>query len=257
MGKFILGVLLGLIVGGALIFYFFIGAPRSAKAPGAPIKPPEAGGPPPGTATVVLNQQFFDTILGTIFRDINAPSFPLGGAAQNVESVDPKMTVFGLQQPAGCESKITLKPEGSGVQTGVRLEEGKINAPLAFTGNYNIPFVGCTQFAGWAQGNLELRFDEQQQTVFGQINVETVNLDGVMPVASGFVTPLVQSSLNNRVNPIEVLRGQQIALNVPINAADGRLQAKVKDVRSEIKENALYLYVTYDFTGTRGLQPTP
>ena len=253
MGRIIVGFLIGLLLGGALTFYLFVGTPKAVKAPGAPIKPPDAGGPPPGTATLVFNQQFFDTVLNTIFRDLNAPSFPVG-LAGNKSPSDAGSMNFALQQE-GCDNRITLKPEGSGTVTGVRLEDGKITAPLAFGGRANVPFIGCTDFSGWAQGNLELRFDEAQQNVYGQINVEAVNLEGISPLAGPFITPLVQSTLNSRVNPIQILRGEQIALNLPIQAADGILRANVKDVRSEIKENALNLYVTYNFTGVRGAAP--
>jgi hypothetical protein len=152
-----------------------------------------------------------------------------------------------------CEGKIALKPEGSGVTTGVRLEGEKISAPLAFSGSTSV-FGQCINFAGWAQASLNLRFDESQQNVYGQIDVETVNLDGVSPIVGGFVTPLVQSSLNSRVNPITILRGQQLALNLPIAASGGTLAAKVKDVRSEVKDNAVNLYVTYDFAGTKEIK---
>jgi len=247
---FLLGSLLGLIIGGALVFFFFSGAPRAANAPpGIPIQPPDAGGVPPGTAQIVLRQDFFNQILQTIFRDMNAPSFPLNLTGQN-NTENGEVVRYGLLQNAtGCEGKITLLPEGSGVQTGLRFEENRLTAPLAFSGTYNIPVVGCTTFTGWAQANLELRYDAGQQSVYGQINVETVNLDGVVPVISSFVTPIVQSTINQRVNPIQVLQGKQIALNVPINATNGNLQANVKDVRAEVKDNALNLYVIYDFAG--------
>lgn len=247
---FLLGAILGLIIGGAVVFYSFVGAPRAAQLPGDPIKAPEQSGSPAGTAIVVLNQQFFDTILSTIFRDMNAPAFPLNLTGQNnfAETFRPQYASFALQE--NCEGKIALKPEGSGVTTGVRLENGKIGAPLAFSGSTSV-FGQCINFAGWAQANLNLRFDESQQNVYGQIDVETVNLDGLSPIVSGFVTPLVQSSLNSRVNPITILRGQQLALNLPIAASGGNLQAHVKDVRSEVKDNAVNLYVTYDFSGTK------
>lgn len=249
---FLLGAVLGLLIGGGLIFYTFGGVPRAAQLPGAPIQPPDANGLPPGTASVVLNQQFFDTVLATIFRDMNAPAFPLRLTGQKDQSgaIQPQLASFALQNNGTCDGKITLKPEGSGVKTAVRLENGKITAPLAFSGSTSV-LGQCINFTGWAQANLQLRYDETQQTVFGQIDVETVNLDGVLPALSGFVTPLVQTTINNRVNPITILRGQQIALNLPIAATDGNLQARVKDVRSEIKENALNLYVTYDFAGTK------
>ncbi|MDQ3043468.1 MAG: hypothetical protein M3R11_13980 [Acidobacteriota bacterium] len=253
---FLLGAILGLVIGGALVFFLFGGAPRAAQTPpGVPILPPDPNGSPAGTASVVLNQQFFDTVLGTIFRDMNAPAFPLNLTGQNNydEMARPQLASFALQN-GGCDGRIILLPQGSGVTTGVRLEDGKITAPLAFTGSTSV-FGQCINFAGWAQATLALRFDEAQQNVFGQINVETVNLDNVSPVISGFVTPIVQTTINNRVNPITILRGQQLALNLPITASDGTLKANIKDVRSEVKENALSLFVTYDFVGTKGIQP--
>ena len=249
---FILGAVLGLVVGGFLVLYFFGGAPRAAQLPGNPILPPDPNGLPGGTASVVLNQQFFDTVLATIFRDMNAPAFPLNLTGQNKfgAGAKPQYASFALQNQSGCDGQIVLQPEGSGVKTGIRLENGKITAPLAFTGSTSV-FGQCIKFAGWAQANLALRYDAEQQTVFGQINVETVNLDGVLPMVSGFITPLVQTTLNNRVNPIVILRGQQIALNQPIAATNGTLKANVQDVRADIKENALNLYVTYNFAGTK------
>lgn len=251
MGKLIIGILIGLVLGGALVYFLFVGAPRAAEKPGQPIQPPDAAGSPPGTAEVVLKQEFFNNVLQTIFRDMNAPAFPLS-LTEN-RSDNPDSVKYGLLQNQPCESKITLLPEGSGVQTALRFENGNIAAPLAFSGSYSSAF-GCFNFSGWAQANLNLRFDAAQQTVFGVINVETVNVDGLMPVVSGLVTPLVQGTLNQRVNPIQVLQGQQIALNVPIAATDGRLQANVQDVRSEVKNNALHLYVIYDFKGARTTQ---
>ena len=244
---FILGVLAGLLVGGALTFWYVSGVPRSAKVPGQLIQAPDPGGSPPGTAQIVLRQDFFNEVLNTIFRDMNAPSFPLNLAGQNTKA-DPSATTYGLLQASQCDSKISLQKEGSGVQTGLRLENGKIAAPLAFSGSTSV-LGTCIPFAGWAQANLDLRFDAESQAVFGQVNVETVNLDGISPLISGFVTPLVQSTLNQRVNPIQILRGEQIALKLPIAAANGTMQARVTDVRSEVKDNALNLYVIYSFTG--------
>ncbi|HEX8289732.1 MAG TPA: hypothetical protein VF556_17255 [Pyrinomonadaceae bacterium] len=247
---FLLGSLLGLIIGGALVFFFFGGAPRAANAPpGVPIQAPDPGGVSPGTAQIVLRQDFFNQVLQTIFRDMNAPSFPLNLTGQN-DGKSSQVIQYGLLQSGNqCDGKITLLPEGSGVQTGLRFEDNNLSAPLAFAGSTSV-FGNCIQFTGWAQANLQLRYDAEQQTVFGQINVETVNLDGITPIISGFVTPIVQSTLNQRVNPIQILQGRQIAFNMPIAATNGRLQANVKDVRAEVKDNALNLYVIYDFTGS-------
>jgi hypothetical protein len=255
MGKFIGGIILGLITGGAFVFLYLGGVPRAAQTPGVPIRPPDPSGPPAGTAQIVLRQDFFNDVVGHILKDMNAPSFPLGLAENRL--ANPDSVAFGLAQNSqSCDSRITILPEGSGVHTGVSFENNQIAAPLAFSGNYNSPF-GCLQFTGWAKANFELRFDAAQQAVYGRINVETVNLDGVNPLISGFVTPLVQSSLNNRVNPIQIIKGSQIAVDLPISATGGSLVAAVKDVRAEVKDNALSLYVIYDFSGKPTTSPQP
>jgi hypothetical protein len=227
---------LGLVIGGAVVLYFL--SPRSGSAlSGAPIQAPESQ-LQAGTAVLQLNQDFFTPVFQALLRDESPPSFPLS------------LTGQASDQPVNqieC-GKITLKREGSGTTTAVRMENGQILVPIAFTGNFNA-FGNCFNFNGWSMANLELRFDDQQQTVLGQINVQTVNLDGVAPVVSGLITPLVQSTLNQRVNPVQILRGDQIALKVPIKSTDSTLQARVKDVRAEVKENSLFLHIIYNFTG--------
>ena len=228
-----------MILGGVITFFVFVGVPRAEETPGVTIRPPDPNGVPPGTAQIVLREQFFNDVLGTIFTEMNPPSFALG------------------PQGAGeCPGALIVLPEGSGVRTGVRFDKNRLESPLAFRGSYNSP-VGCVQFAGWAQSVMELRFDQATQSVFGQLNVETVNLDGVNPIVNAIVTPLVQSTLNSRVNPIRILEGQQIAVDVPIASANANLKATVKDVRGEVKENALNLYVEYDFGSGPLTQPVP
>jgi hypothetical protein len=234
MARLLVGHLIGLLIGGALTFYLFVGVPRSGQAPGIPIQPPDANGPPAGTAQIVLRQDFFNEVLSTMFAQMKAPSFPLDDRPGN-NSVQPT-----------CASVITILPEGSSVRTGISLENNKLGAPLAFTGSYDSMF-GCLQFTGWAQARMDLRFEPAQQTVFGVLNVETVNLDGVNPVLSGLLTPLVQSTLNTRVNPVRIIDGRQIAINVPIAATQSNLVANVQDVRAEVKDSALNLFVTYNF----------
>jgi hypothetical protein len=246
---FIIGCAAGLILGGILTFYLFVGVPRAALAPGNPILPPDAGGTPPATAQIVLKQDFFNEVLKTIFRDMNAPSFPLSLTENRVpnNAVSPKYALL-QDGGGGCDGRITLLPEGSGVQSGLKFENNKITAPLAFRGSYS-SMLGCLNFTGWTEANLELRFDATQQIVVGQLNIETVNLDGVTSMLGGIVTPIVQKTLNQRVNPIQILQAKQIALNLPIAATNGNMKADVKDVRAEIKDNALNLYVIYEFSG--------
>ncbi len=251
---FILGSLAGLIVGGILTFYLFVGVPRSLQTPGTPIQPPDASGNPPATAQIIVKQEFFNEVLNTIFRDMNAPSFPMS-LTENLDSKSSDSASYALLQNGGCDGRITLLPEGSGVRTVLKFENNKIVAPLAFRGSYST-ILGCVNFTGWTQANLELRFDATQQIVFGQLNMETVNLDGVTSLLSGIITPLVQKTLNSRVNPIQILQAKQIALNLPIAATNGNMTANVKDVRAEIKDNSLNLYVIYEFNGKNTNQNT-
>lgn len=231
MGKLFIGLIIGIIVGGLLTYFLFVGVPHSEKRPGELVKAPDAAGIPPGTAQLVIRQDMLNVALAAIFQQLKPPTFALGSGGDS-----------------SCASNLTILPEGSGVQTSVRFDNNRLNAPLAFTGSYSSPF-GCIPFSGWAQSNLELRFDQNTQSVFGIVNVETVNLDGVNPVWSGLVTPLVQSSINSQVNPIKIVDGKQLAINLPIAAAGGNLQAPVNDVKAEVKDNALNLFVIYGFAG--------
>lgn len=243
MGKFatfIIGSLFGLVFGSILVFYFFVGVPRSAQLVGTPIQLPDSNAVQPATAQVVLKQEFFNEVLKTIFRDVNPPSFPLGLSA-NAENSAP-------MQEGQCQSRITLLPESNGVSSSLSFENNKVSAPLAFRGSYN-SMLGCLSFSGWAKSNLEMRFDAEKQIVFGQLNIETVNLDGVNPLLSGVITPLIQSTLNQRVNPVQILDGKQLAFSLPIKASNAKLNANVKDVRSEIKDNAMNLFLIYELVG--------
>lgn len=250
---FILGAVAGLLIGGFAVFFYFGGAPRAAEVPGKVIQQPDPNGNPGGTAQIVLKQEFFNTVLQTIFRDMNAPAFPIGLGAEN-RSFDenPFAVNYGLiQETSACPNAITLLPQGSDVQTALSFADNKITMPLAFKGSNYITLYGCVEYFGWAQANLELRFDEGQKTVFGTINIETVNVDGLSPFITSFVTPVVQTTLNDRVNPITILRGDQIKLNLPVAATNGNLLADVQDVRAEVKDNALHLFVIYNFKGTK------
>jgi hypothetical protein len=248
--KYILTLLIGAVLGGALVFYFLVGVPAARKPTGAVVRAPEAGGDPPGTAIVFLDEKFFDALLGSVFRDLGAPSFKLSSLHQEQGTLpEIRNAVF---QQGDCTNAVVLAPEGNNVKTSVQLVDGKIQAPLVFSGSYNVPLMGCTRFKGWAQANLQLSFDQAKQTVYGQVNVEGVNLENVSPLLNGPITLFVQSAINQRVNPIEVLRGQQLTLNIPVQASGGTLKMQAKDVRSDVKDGTLRLHITYDFSGAKG-----
>jgi hypothetical protein len=242
--KYIILLVLGIILGGGGAIYF-LGTPRAHQLPGNAVQAPPPGGDAPGTLVMSLDDKFFEQVLGTIFRDLSAPSFQLS-QAENTES-PMRPAVF----QSGCTNSITLLPEATSVKTRVQFAGGKITMPLAFSGSYAL-LGNCTQFKGWAATNIQLSFDQPKQTVYGQLNVEGVNLEGVAPVANSFVTVFVQNAINQRVNPLELLRAPQLGPVIPIKASGGNLKAEVKDVRAEVLEGGLRLHITYEFKGERG-----
>ena len=225
--RYLLLLVLGLIVGaGAAIF--FLGVPSAKAIPGARVQAPAPGGDPPGTVVVAVNASFFDGLLETVFRDLGAPTFKLSGVAAP-GATDFKQAAF----QGGCTNNVTLAAEGSGVKTQVQFTDGKISAPLVFSGQYNV-LGNCTQFKGWAQTTIQLSFDQPSQTLYGRVNVEGVNLEGVNPFANNFVTVFVRTAIDSKVNPIQFLRPQQLQLLISMQASNGQLKGTVKDVRSEV-----------------------
>lgn len=241
--KYALILLLGIVLG-AGVAIFFLGAPPAKSAPGQAVKPPDQGGTPPGTVVISLEQSFVDAVLLATFNGLGTPTFQLGRDNSNgVEQIEQAMF------QGGCTNTITLLPEGSGVKTGVQFRSGSISAPMAFTGSYNL--AGCMQFKGWAQTNIKLTFDESSQTVYGHVDVEGVNLEGVNPIANNFLTVFVQGAINQKVNPLVLVSEQQLSLLIPVKASNGAVKARAKDVRAEILDGSLKLYLMYEFTGMR------
>ncbi len=236
-------VLVGGLLLGAAATVYFLGAPRSQSLPGTPVGPPDRSKETSGTVTVTVDEKFFDSLLGTIFQKLGPPQLKL---SQNQVELPIQPAAF----QTGCNDVIVLNPEVGNVKTGVRLTGGKITAPLAFSGSYSI-LGKCVQFKGTARTTVDLSFVQDKQIVFGQLNIDEVALDDIPMVVSGMVTAFVRRTINEQVNPFEVLRVSQLALALPIRASGGSLKAQVKDVRSEVQEGSLRLYLTYDFSAER------
>lgn len=241
--KYVIFLIVGILLGaGAAIF--FLGAPPAKSAPGQAVRAPDQGATPPATIVIALEQSFMDAVLSTTFSGLGTPTFQLGqNNNDGVERVE-----HALFQ-GGCTNTITLLPEGSGVKTGVQFRNGEIYAPMAFTGNYNLG--GCLQFKGWAQSKIKLSFDQEKQVVYGHVDVEGVNLEGVNPIANNFVTVFVQSAINQKVNPLLLLNEPQLSLMIPVKASNGTVKARAKDVRAEVLDGSLKLHLTYEFTGLK------
>jgi hypothetical protein len=241
--KYVVILLIGILLGGGAAV-FFLGTPPAKSAPGQAIKPPDQNGSQPGAVVIALEQSFIDSVLATTFSGLGTPTFQLGQTRNGSERVE--QAVF----QGGCTNSITLLQEGSGVKTGVQFRNGNVYAPMAFTGSYNLA-GSCMQFKGWAQNKITLSFDQDKQTVYGYVDVEGVNLEGVNPIANNFVTVFVQSAINQKVNPLVLVSEPQLSLMIPVKASNGAVKARAKDVRAEVLDGSLKIYVTYEFSGVK------
>ena len=204
--------------------------------------------------TVSLNEHFFDVLLDALFKNFNPPEFPLAANSpkSEVRSMKSKAAVSSFQENnsgnRNCDESIRLQREMDGVRTAVRFRDGKIYAPLAFSGSYNPPLIGCVDFQGWAEANIDLEFDRQSQKLIGKIRVLNVQLSGTGGVGSSLITRLVQSSIDKKVNPIEILPTDKLSFLVPIQNANGSLQMKSVGIRTELGNGFLNIYIAYQFS---------
>src|SRR5688500_20130640 len=117
--KFILTLLLGLLLGGAGAYFLFVGTPKTGTLKGEQVRAPEPGGPPPGTAVVELDEQFFGALLDSIFRDLNKPTFPPAAGE-------------------GCQNRDVIEPSAGAVKTAVLMCDGRVGVPRAFSCTYSL-----------------------------------------------------------------------------------------------------------------------
>lgn len=209
--------------------------------------------------TISLNEQFFDALFDAVFKN-GAPEFPLALQREDEKRRKGDGEIFTKvkfdsenqrpktkdQKPTVCNESIKLQREIDGVKTAVRFRDGKIYAPIAFTGNYNPPLIGCIEFSGWAEANIELEFDNEKQTLIGRAKVLNVQLSGTGGIGSSVVTRLVQSSIDKKINPIQILQMDKVSFAVPIQNA-ATLRMKAVGMRHEIVNNALNVHINYQF----------
>ncbi len=212
--------------------------------------------------TVSLNERFFDALLDAIFTNLKTPSFPIAAVSpksevrspqslsaissfqKNNQSIENRKSK--IENPL-CDESIRLQREIDGVRTAVRFRDGKIYAPIAFAGSYNPPFVGCVDFQGYAETNIELEFDKQKQTLVGRARVLNVVLSGTGGVGSAFVTKIVQNSLDKKINPLSILSTDKLSFLIPVQNAGGSLRMRANGIRSEIVGGALNIYIAFEF----------
>lgn len=185
---------------------------------------------PAGEVVVVLSEEFLNALLVAVASRPEPPSFPLSKGGEGKK----------------CESRIQLLPEAQGTRTAVRFADGRITAPVAFRGSYDAPLVGCLRFEGWADTAFQLEFNRERQVLGARVTVRDLKLKNV-PTAllGGGLTGLVQDAIDERVNPVEILRAEQLGARVPITRTD-ELRLRAADVRHEVVGRELRLRILYE-----------
>ncbi len=213
--------------------------------------------------TISLNETFFDALLDSVFRNFDPPEFQIAKDRFHRRDVEARNTLttgfpnpflsfrnsslgrFNVAEPT-CSESVKLLREMKGVRTAVRFRDGKIYVPLAFSGGYAPPFVGCVEFAGWAEANLDLEVDQNAQKITGSVRVLKVNLNGTGGLGGSIIARLIQSSINKKLNPIEIISLEKLSFALPVHQS-GTLRMKALRVRPEVGAGVLNVRVDYEF----------
>jgi hypothetical protein len=196
--------------------------------------------------TLSLNEAFFNSFLDSVFTNFDPPEFPIAKDFQNTSTKHSYDTIAFSERPAPCAQSVKIMRESGGVRTSVRIGGGRINVPLAFTGTYSPPFIGCVEFAGWADTNIDLEFDRDGQRLIGRATVAGVNLNGTGGVGSTLIAKMIQGSIDKKLNPIDILRLDKLSFTVPVQNS-GSLVLRAVGVRPEILTGMLTVHVDYQF----------
>jgi hypothetical protein len=188
---------------------------------------------PAAEATITVNEQFLNSFLTAIFDNLQEPSMPL--------------TIGGATPSSECASEIRLKREVQGVRTAVHFENGRIVGPLAFAGAYNSSLLGCFEFSGWADSEVNLEFNNARRAVVARFRLRDIHLNDVPALANGPLLTMVQTAIDRRYNPVDLFTLEQLSTRVNIPPAKGALQLRAKEIRPEITPSGLTLHIDYEF----------
>jgi hypothetical protein len=194
--------------------------------------------------TITVREDFFATFFESLFTNIGSVTYPL---AQNETDKDKETNAAHASKSVGaCNSVVKLEREIGGVKTAVKFQNGRIVAPIAFSGSYNVsPLVGCINFNGWADTVINLQFDKEKQILKAVVSVQNVNLNNVPSLANGLIVKMVQNQIDQKFNPIELVKTEQLSTNLPIKN-NGALRLKATDVKPEITQGVLNIRIVYE-----------
>ena len=188
---------------------------------------------PAAEATITVNEQFLNSFLTAMFDNLNEPSMPL--------------TMGGAQSTPQCPSEIHLKREVNGTRTAVHFENGRIAGSLAFAGAYSASLMGCIEFTGWADADVNLDYDATRRALVARFNVRDIHLNNTPAILNGPLLGMVQGTIDRRYNPVELFTLEKLSTRVDIQPAGGALQLRAREVRSEVTPSAVTFHIIYEF----------
>jgi hypothetical protein len=189
---------------------------------------------PAAEATVTVNEQFLNSFLAAIFDNLQEPSMPLNIGGTSTPS-------------AQCASEIRLKREVGGVRTAVHFENGRIVGPLAFAGAYSATLLGCIEFSGWADSEVRLEYSNDRRALVARFLLRQIHLNDVPAIANGPLLNMVQTAIDRRYNPVDLITLDQLSTVVNIQPAKGALKLRAREIRPEITPGGLTLHIIYEF----------
>ncbi len=192
-----------------------------------------AANTPAAEATVTVNEQFLNSFLTAIFDNLPEPAMPL--------------TIGNAAPSAQCPSEIKLKREVRGVRSAVHFQNGRITGPLAFAGSYSASYLGCIEFSGWADSEVNLEFNSERRALVARFHLREIHLINVPAIANGPLLNMVQTAIDRRYNPVDLFTLEQLSTRVNIQPAKGALQLRAKEIRPEITPSGLTLHIMYEF----------
>jgi hypothetical protein len=225
----------------SFVFIFFVDAQAQQRQ-----RERVAQAGPVAEVTVTLKEDFFAAFFESLFANLKAPSYQISKSDAKEKSASEAKAAHASSTEYDCPSVIRLEREIGGVKTAVRFQNGKIVAPIAFSGDYNASLFGCINFQGWADTVVSLQFDKEKQSLKARVDVQNINLNNVPSLANGILVKLVQKEIDQKINPVEILKAEQLSTTVPVKNS-GSLKMKAKEVRHEITQGSMSIHIIYEF----------
>jgi len=80
------------------------------------------------------------------------------------------------------------------------------------------------------------------------VQVLNVQLSGAGGIGSSLLSKVVQSAIDKKVNPIEILSADKLSFLVPVQNSGGTLKMKAIDIRHEIANGFLNARIVFEFS---------